>query len=353
MATAQVFEQSVHTRLIAVSVVDALLQAWRTAGEFPPPQGDVTCRVIEQTAPVGRTFTPPLLLVTVRNSSGFLMLDGSWAHEDRPERLLPLAPGSYTIRISGDYYQNADFVLDWPPPLGQTRVPIDPNPPNRPLNILLLPGSTYPLPDVTLSRLQLGPTILRGSLFSAAGDPLTGVKVELLNVALVDPPDLPPLGNWPFLAATTDERGGWTLVLPGRRYYDNSAEVPPPNAPPITRQLTIRINYPPPAAPLVLTPDVQLGTERSIPNTALRGQVVGPGGAPISGAVITTSASGAASVTRANGTWFLYFPLDFLLGQPDLPTTVTATTPSGASASDSTALVKHGATTFVPTFHFA
>src|SRR5207302_10535608 len=102
----------------------------------------------------------------------------------------------------------------------------------------------------------------------------------------------------------SDERGGWTLVLPGRRYYDNAPEVPPPNSPAIARPLTIRIHYPN-APALDLVENVELGTEHSVPNTALRGQVVGSGGSPIGGAVMSTSVSAATSVTRANGLWFL------------------------------------------------
>src|ERR1051326_243350 len=56
MATAQVFEQAVHTRLIAVSVVDALLQAWRTG--------------LSSCAQLPSSIRKPLLFRTVTSSSG-------------------------------------------------------------------------------------------------------------------------------------------------------------------------------------------------------------------------------------------------------------------------------------------
>ena len=41
--------------------------------------------------------------------------------------------------------------------------------------------------------------------------------------------------------AKTDPRGDWTLVLPDRRYFDNTGEIP---AAPVDKQLAVRIQYP-------------------------------------------------------------------------------------------------------------
>jgi hypothetical protein len=350
MAPIQVFARAVHSPRWALSVTDALKRALRTGGEFPPPLGDVSCEIVAQTSPVARTFDPPFVLWTIRTRSGYLVLDGTWARErgGRPEPArLPLGAGTYRIVVRGDYYQERGFTLAWPPPDGQARIPLDAQ--NDPENIDLLPGAAYPLPDVTTSRMQLGPTIIRGSLFTPAGEPVAGVLVEAVNLLIQQPQGLPQLGPWPFAAARTDDRGDWAIVLPGRRYIDNAPELRPPAAPPLVRPITIRIHLPNVPA-LDLVENVALGTEHSLRNTALRGQVVNAGGAPIRDAVVTTTVSGAASVTNGSGIWFLYFDLN----QADVPNvTVTVTAPGGATASDSTARVLHGATIVVPTFHFA
>jgi hypothetical protein len=347
----EVFARAVHSPRWALSVSDALKRALRTGGEFPPPLGEVSCEIVEQTAPVARTFAPPLVLWTFRNGSGYLVLDGTWARTrgGRPDAAarLPLGPGTYRIVVRGDYYQDRSFTLVWPPPAGQVRVPLDAQ--NDPENIDLLPGAAYPLPDVTTSRMQLGPTIMRGSLFTPAGDPVAGVLVEAINLVFQQPQGLPPLGPWPFTQARTDDRGDWAIVLPGRLYFDIAPELRPPAAPPLVRPITVRIHLPN-VPPLDLVENVTLGSEHAVRNTALRGQAVTSGGGPLRDAVVTTTAGGAASVTRANGLWFLYFDLN----QADVPNvTVTVTAPGGATASDSTARIRHGATIVVPTFHFA
>jgi hypothetical protein len=341
-----IFQHVVHTRRVAVSVSDALARALRTGGEFPPPLGEVSCEVFEQTAPLARRFAEPLVLTSFRNSSGFVILDGSYRRGPAGPAL-PLGTGTYLVRVRGAYYQDFDFSLDWPPPEGQTRVPTAP-----PTHLELLPGPTYPLPDVTTSRFQLGPTILRGTRLTTAGAPVEGAVVELLNLPpFLAPPELPPLtlAEWPFTRAVTAASGDWALVLPGRRYLDNAAEIMALNAPPITRNLTIRITDPG-GATVDLQRTVTLGGEFSLRGTALRGQVLGGAGQPIAGAQISTSVNGLTSVSRPNGIWFLYFDFD----QPTVNVvTVTATTPGGASASDPAVQLRHDATVVVPTFHFS
>lgn len=345
-----VFEQAVHTRHVALSVTDGLLRALRVAGEFPPPVGDVECRILAQTAPTAREFDPPLVLTTFRNHSGFLVVDGSYARESDRDRPFPLGDGTYTIQVRGEYYQRATFDLVWPPAGNQARVPL-PDAQGNPVTVNLLPGPAYPLPDTTTARLQLGPTIVRGSLFTAAGDPIKDVLVEVVNLPFLNPPELPPLGPWPFLKSTTNDHGDWAVVLPGRRYIDNTAEIPAAGT--ITKPITLNVQYVPNSPPTAYTRTFALGGEHSLRNTALRGQVVGPGGRPISGAQITTSAGPASSVSRSNGLWFLYFGLDeFDPTLPDPNVTVTATTPDGATASDSSAVVKPSATVVIPTFRF-
>jgi hypothetical protein len=350
--TVSVFQQVPHSRHVALGVVDGLARALRMLGELPPPLGDIECQILRRSAPQPREFDPPLILWTFRNSTGFVIADGTYVRESRRGERRVLGDGVYDVRVRGEYYRDRQFTLTWPLPPGVTRITLDE--PGNPVNMLLLPGPAYPLPDVTLARLQLGPTILRGSLHAASGDPLSDILVEVFNPPpLLAPPELPPLvaADWPFFDTRTSDRGDFVLLLPHRRYIDNTPEVPPgPN--PVTIPVTLRIGYD--SGPvLVLLPEVVLGGEHSVANTALRGQVVGPGGRPLGGVEITVSVGAQTSRTKANGLWFLYFDLDQFPTNVPTPVTVTATTSEGATASDSTASVLRGATVVVPTFHFS
>ncbi|HEY8147685.1 MAG TPA: hypothetical protein VIK51_02060 [Vicinamibacteria bacterium] len=349
----QVFEQAVHARLVALSVTDSLLRALRLAGEFPPPLGDIECRIVAQTAPIARDFDPPLLLTTFRNQSGFLIADGSYAREREPGRPFPLGDGTYKVQVRGQYYQRETFDLVWPPGGNQTRIPL-PDAQGNPVTVALLPGPAYPLPDTTTARLQLGPTILRGSLYSTAGDPIAGVDVEVVGLAFLQPPELPALPDWSrFLKAKTNEKGDWAILLPGRRYLDPMPELPAPNQLPVRKAITFDVHYDPNSPPTSYTRTFELGGEQSLRNTALRGQVVGRGGRPVTGAQITTSLGSGTSVSRDNGIWFLYFGIDQFPPNAAGPSvTVTATTPDGASASDSSGVVQPGGTVVIPTFRF-
>lgn len=351
MTLARVFSHVTHTRFVAISVTDGLIRALRTGGEFPPPLGTVTCHIVRQSLPVVRIFDPPRILQTFRNTSGFLATDGSYSAETQGPRTWPLGDGTYRVEVRSAIYQPHAFDLVWPPAGGQRRVPLDAL--NQPAIVELLPGPAYPLPDVTTGRFQLGPTIVRGTLVDAGGDPLPDVSVEIVNLPLVaPPPELPPLGAWPFMTARTSATGDFALVLPGRRYIDNAAEIVPvanPPNPPLMRAITVRIHFPNVPA-LDLGEQVAYGSDHAIRNTALRGQVVGGGGRPIEGAQIATSVDAVTTRTRADGVWFRYFRLD----QADVsPVSVTATAPGGAVLNNPGALVRHGATVVVPTFYFA
>lgn len=333
---------------MALSVVDSLARALRIGGEFPPPLGEIRCEILSATAPVVLAFDPPRRLQAFRNRSGYLVLDGSYTNASGPARKWPLAPGSYRVRVSGDLYQDAEFLMVWPPRSDGRRVavPQQPPTPNDPSSVALLPAPSYPFPDVTASRFQLGPTILRGGAHNPDGSPVHGATVEVTNVNFfaAPPAGLPPLGTWPFLKAKTDARGDWTLVLPDRRYYEAAPEIP---AAPVDKQIAVRIQYP--AGPVTRQVMVRLGTEYTVKNTALRGQVLGHGGRPIVGAAISTSVNSLMSTSRTDGSWFLYFDLN-QVAVPNV--TVTATTPNGESATASAVPLVPEATAVVPTFEF-
>jgi hypothetical protein len=348
VAAGRVFQQTTHSTRVGISVTDALVRALRTAGTFPPLAGEVECRVVAQTAPLARTFDPPRLLHTMRHAGGFLSTEGTWTAVE-PRTPLPLSPGTYSVEVRGDFYRPLVFTLVWPPAPGQSRVPLDGL--GQPDTLALLPAAHYPLPDGTTSRFQLGPTLIRGALFAENGAPLAGRRVEALNLPILNPPELPPLGAWPFMVTESSATGDWALVLPGRRYINAAAESLPvtnPPTPPLTAVVTTRVTY----APGVFTDvpiTVEFAAENALKNTALRGQVVGPGGRPLPGVQITTDLNALQSVTRADGVWFLYFDLN----QADAAgVTVTATRPGGATAIAVGVPVKRFATVVVPTMQF-
>lgn len=347
MATSSPFERFEHTRLVALSLVDALAQALGVSGEFPPPEGAVQCRAVEALAPVPGPLDPSLVLWTRRTRSGVLLLDGSYARDGAPGGPWPLADGTYRVRVRGDLYQEAEFVLAWPPRADQLRVPVDGN--GQPLNVSLLPGPAYPMPDEPGRPFQLGPTLLRGTALAASGEPLPDVRVETVGLALLQPAGLPPLAAWPFLSARSDARGSWVLVLPDRRYLDPAPEIPAQGSPPVTKDVTVRVHYDPVRQVDRTERGVVLGSEHAVRNTALRGRAVGKGGRPFGGVRITTSAGPAASQTGPDGAWTLVFDLD-QAGVPQV--TVTATAPDGTSVSSPAAVVA-GATVVVPTFRFS
>ncbi|KGQ19383.1 hypothetical protein LF41_3033 [Lysobacter dokdonensis DS-58] len=345
MNTATVIEHFKPAPLMALSVLDALARALRTDGQFPPPLGEIRCEITAATAPAARTFDPPRVLHAFRNRSGYLVLDGTYVDSAEPARRWPLGPGTYRVRVRGDYYQDAELALIWPPPEGVRRIDVPQPQANDAGSVTLLPGPAYPLPDVTTSRFDLGPTLLRGSALGADGTPLPGIRVEALNIGppFLAPAALPAIGDWPFLVADTDARGEWALVLPDRRYFDNTPEIA---SQPVIKPISVRIAYP--GGAVVRQRNVRLGSETALKNTALRGQVLGRGGTPVAGAVISTSVNARRSKSRADGTWFLYFDLN-QVAVPNL--TVTATTPAGATATVAAIALQPEAVVVVPTFH--
>jgi hypothetical protein len=252
-------------------------------------------------------------------------------------RDVPLADGTYAAELRGAAFQPSQFALIWPP--ATLRSPADVN--EVPIDIELLPAAGYPFPDVTGTPFNLGPTLIRGSVFTAAGDPVADVAVSVK----VQPPLTPPNLPWPFSATHTGASGDWALLLPDRRRIGSANETPVPALAPAS--MTISIAYPK-SGPVVTIPQlITLGRENFVPNTALRGRVTGPGGRPLAGATITTTVNALTSRSRADGSWWLYLDPN----QTDAPTvTVTATGPAGNTATALVA-VRQWATVVVPTIH--
>lgn len=335
-----VFTRAVHTPRLGISVSDAFIAAQRTAGAFPAPLGSLECVILAQTAPSATTYVPPRRLQTMRHASGFLSTDGTWSSASAPPR--PLGPGTYQAEIRSEFYRPLRFSFTWPLPPSETRIRV-----GLSGTAELMPGTSYPLPDVSTTRFQLGPTIIRGCLVTDDGTPRPDIAVSALNLPLLTPTELPPLTTWPFFTTRTSVSGDWMLILPGRRYIDAAPEILPLGSQPLQKSITVRFALP--GGPLDVVVPVTLATDHSLRNTALRGRVTGSGGRPLAGGVITTSVNARQSVSKADGEWTIHFA-------PTQATTpgisVTATLPDGSTKTLNGLQVTSQATLVVPTFEF-
>jgi hypothetical protein len=329
--------RAAHRPSFAVAAVDLLARALAVSGPIAPPNCRLTCAIVAQLAPAARVFDPPLMLELRQSANGSLLLDGRYRIGDGQLSPAVLGDGSYTAELRGDHYRPQQFPLTWPP--AALRIPLDAL--GLPVDVPLLPSAAYPFPDVTTHPFNLGPTLLRGSVFTAAGDPVVRAVVDVPAL----PPLNPPLPAWPFTATSTGASGDWALLLPDRRRFGIAGETTPQP----TMPMTVRVQHPG-GGPVVniLNVPVTLGRENAVPNTALRGQVTGSGGAPLGGVVITTSANALASRTREDGRWALYLDPN----QPDVVNVaVTATAPSGSTVTLNGVAIRSRATVVVPTLH--
>jgi hypothetical protein len=333
--------RATHQRRFALGTVDALASALAANGPQAPPVGELECVVIRQVVPVARDFTPPLTLILHRTAKGFLVLDGTYRVEGQAPVTTPLGNGKYRAVVRGPYYRPTEFELEWPPMALRTPLvlPAPPDPAlQQPVDLELLPSAAYPYPDLTTQPFNLGPTLVRGTFVTAAGDPIQGARVSVIGLVLN--PALPP---WPFLDTETGPSGDWAILLPDRRRIGYPNETTPPANVTLNIRVTngaAVVNYP----PLPVT----LGRENHVPNTALRGQVTGAGRRPLPGATITTSLGPARSVSRADGQWFLYFDP----AQPGaINVSVTATAPDGRTATVPGVTLVQKATVVVPSIH--
>jgi len=328
--------RAAHRPTFAVAAADLLAQALAARGPIAPPNCPLSCAVVAQLAPVARSFDPPLMLELRQGTNGSLLFDGRYRVGDGPLHDFPLGDGSYTAELRGDHYRPQPFTLDWPPTALRTPLAA-----GVPVDVSLLPSAAYPYPDVTALPFNLGPTLLRGSVFTAAGDPVVD--------AIVDVPALlplnPPAPAWPFTETRTGTAGDWALLRPDRRRFGGAGETTaqPPMA------MTVRVRHPNggPVVNIANVP-VTLGRENAVPNTALRGQVIRAGGRPLGGVVITTSANALASRTRDDGRWTLYFDPNQV---GVINVAVTATAPDCSTVTLNGVAIQSRATVVVPTLH--
>lgn len=320
--------------LYVVGAVDLLGRVLATRGPLAGPTCTLQLVLVAQTAPVARTFVPSLSLEVQQSPSGALQIDGRYRVGEGPVRDVPIADGTYDAELRGEHYRPQPFVLVWPP--AALRTPLDAA--GVPVDIGLLPGSAYPYPDATALPFGLGPTLVRGAVYAADGDPVANAIVRVIGLAALNPPNPP----WPFIETRTGANGDWALVLPDRRRIGYPAETAAPG--PVS--MTIRVTYPPPGPTVdILNVPVTFGRENAVPNTALRGAVTRTGGRPLAGVIITTSANALRSRARSDGRWTLYLDPN----QPDVANVaVTATAPDGSSATVNGVAIRNRATIVVP-----
>jgi hypothetical protein len=118
---------------------------------------------------------------------------------------------------------------------------------------------------------------------------------------------------------------------------ERQREEPPPDL----AHSVIKVNHP--GGSYEAKVNLIIGKENTLPQTALRGQVVDPGGKPVFGAKITVSVLEGESITGNDGQWVFYCELRTSSGG----VTVTATTRDGRTRSAQCEMVG-GKTTIVP-----
>lgn len=330
MAVLRTYERFTHTPVFAIGAVDKFAAARARKDpnapgqplEIPPVLGDVTFFVTSRVTAPAAPYEPSLEFISWRNRGGFFLFSGETRTPDRPGTA-KLTPGRYGLRVESDYYQLIERNFDWPPAAVYDK--------NQDLD--LLPGPAYPFPNFDLRQRELEVTLLRGSLFNPGGDPVEEVKVELIA------PALPPRFE-AFSECTTNERGEWVLALVQLERPNIGDPVPD------LAHSRIRVNLP--GGAYEADVNVTQGQENSLPQTALRGRVRKPGGAPFPRVKITTSVAAGESITRDDGEWFFYFELRQGAGA----VTVTATAPDGRTA-DANVVIVPRSTVRVPEMEIA
>jgi hypothetical protein len=312
MSAQATLETFISTPVTAITLIDQFIQLRGSGGAFPPPLGSVGFEFIA-TLPQGGAVSldPPIVLTENTNGSGVFLFAGDGTIGDSPELRIPA--GRYRLQVTSDYYQSATVDLDWPPDLA------------APPTILLKPAFGYPFPDLTIASNQL--TLLSGNLYRSGGDrsPIAGAVVTITA----------PANNWPFGSSTTDDNGGWVLVIP------QGKSAPAFNA-------TLHFQLPDNSAFDVAAIPVEPGAANSLPQTALRGSVLNAAGAPISGAAITVSNIAGSSTSSRDGSWSFYMSLT----QTDVQALVSAVAPSGQNQSQNVQ-IRNRTTVLVPAFQIA
>jgi hypothetical protein len=195
----------------------------------------------------------------------------------------------------------------------------------------LQPGYGYPFPTQIgpVGATGFAPSLLRGGVFSADGTGVADVEVQA---------EVPAL-NVVSTSYRTDSNGEWVVVAPDTFFG---------NPPQTTTMATVRFTLPGNVVVSVPNVEVARGRERSLRQTALRGQVLNAQGLPVANATISVSGQATTVSTTRDGNWFFHFPLN----QAAAVVSVTAQLSSGATQTAPAIGVQPRATVVVPTFRF-
>jgi hypothetical protein len=316
------------TVALIFDVEDAYARDVRFRSRHPRPIEPLDFWLVGQVVGGARQdFPTPVQMLVSRNASGYHLFFGELRYPNGALQTLPLAAGTYVVRVAGPYYQmaeRADIVAPMP----------DPNRPSSgaPYTFDLAPGYAYPFPQSYVFQTPAGgqgcaagdlpgsggPTLLRGCLFAPNGAGIAGATVQA--------------GGFPA-AYLTDDTGQW--VLP---FAESSQPIG-------LVALSVRL----PDGSTVNVPDVCVarGRETRLGATVLQGQVLKTGRG-VAGAVITIENQPGQTVSATDGEWSYYF------GPGPIPASVkvTATLPGGASKSVSQVGVKRRVTTQGPVIQF-
>jgi hypothetical protein len=329
MTIERTYERFTHSITWVLGAIDLFAAARLSKKGVPPILGDVNFLLTKRLSAPVADYDPPLELISWTNSSGYFLFSGVVRRPDRPGGMR-LGPGRYQLSVESDYYQPIQNELVWPPPELEDQTVY-----NQARDLQLFPGPTYPFPEFLAKQSTLAVTLVRGSLFAPGGEPVKDVKVELTA------PSLPNANYQAFRSCQTNSRGEWVIAFIETKPLSDQDPLPD------FEHSKIKVNLPGPAAydfPLVINP----GKENVVRQTALRGQVVKPGGIGLPGVKITTSVETGETRTKADGQWFFYYKLrQAKPADPLIDVTVTATAPDGNTRNVNTK-IKPGATSVVP-----
>jgi hypothetical protein len=308
------------------------LAFWLVARTAPPPD---------------EAYNPPRRLAIRRNPSGYHLFFGKEQLAGGQTRLLDLPDGEYRVRVTSPFYQTVEQTIVIPLPDLNRMDPDNPDPARRnPLDaytLRLWPSAGYPFPDPLAIRPQdanrpcdgtnypggAGPTLLRGCLLTAGGQPIVGAGVQVPGATGV---------------VATDAGGNWVLWFPNAAASGRPTSANGNGSHP-TGPVTVRFTLPDGATVDVPQVCVVRGRAASLQQTGLRGWAR-RAGAPVARAVVTVSGQPGSAVTDDAGGWAYYFPLD----QGEAVVSVTATPPGGPALTQQNIQVRPRAVTLVPTF---
>lgn len=306
------YESFTFVPIAALTLIDHFVQLRGTRGPFPEPFGPVKFQLVARLTQGGSaTLDPPILLRGQTNYTGVYRFANEATIGNSPVLIIP--PGRYTLRITSEFYQDAEVDIDWPT-----------DPAAMPA-VLLRPGYNYPFPDLSLAGNRL--TLLRGSVFQPGGS-ARSVIGAVVTVASQE-------NTWPLASCATDKGGNWVIVIP------LGGTTP-------AFDITLKVALPDGGSFDVPGVRVQPGAENTLPQTAVRGAVLSTRGTPIVNAVITLANQAGSALSGSDGRWSFYLSLV----QPDTQTQLIAMAPNGQTETQEVQ-IRNRATVVAPAFRIA